>query len=100
MTLPMGADALALLAVKVFARQDLEPDLDHLDLDLPSVEAAIAELRSRVEAATVSSFEKLTEHCSRGKRRGRPPKWLTKGKRTNETRRGRPRKRQPEGDSY
>ena len=64
-TLPMGADALALLAVKAFARQDLEPDLDHLDLDLPSVEAAIAELRSRVEAATVSSFEKLTEHCSR-----------------------------------
>lgn len=64
-SLPVDTLGLADLAVKVFTRTDAEPDLDHLDLDLPSVEAAIEELRTRIEPLAVSSFEALTAHCER-----------------------------------
>jgi chromatin segregation and condensation protein Rec8/ScpA/Scc1 (kleisin family) len=63
--LPIGADDLAAMAYRVFSRQNAEPDLDHLDLDLPSVEAAIDELRARVAEMTMATFEDLTAHCSR-----------------------------------
>lgn len=63
--IPLDPVALAGLAGRVLARSEAEPDLDHLDLDLPSVDAAIAELRSRVFAATVASFDDLVVHCSR-----------------------------------
>jgi segregation and condensation protein A len=61
----IGTDELATMALKVFARQAAEPDLDHLDLDLPSVESAIDELRARVADVTMATFEDLTAHCSR-----------------------------------
>jgi len=64
-SLPVEADGLAEIAVRVFTRTDAEPDLDHLDLDLPNVESAIEELRTRIESLAVSSFEDLTEHCER-----------------------------------
>ncbi|MFB3050991.1 MAG: segregation/condensation protein A, partial [Acidimicrobiia bacterium] len=54
---------LAVLAAKVFMRRSQEPDLDHLDLDLPNVDSAIADLRHRIEAATTASFEDLIEDC-------------------------------------
>ena len=63
--LPVDADRLAMMAAKVFTRQTAEPDLDHLDLEQPSVEAAIKELRSRIEGLALASFEELTEHCER-----------------------------------
>jgi chromatin segregation and condensation protein Rec8/ScpA/Scc1 (kleisin family) len=63
--MPIDVDALAGIAFSVFARAGAEPDLDHLDLDLPSVEAAIDELRARVAELTMSSFEELTGHCTR-----------------------------------
>ena len=63
--IPVDPGALAGIALKVFSRRDGEPDLDHLDLDLPSVESAIDELRSRVSELTFSSFDDLTEHCQR-----------------------------------
>jgi segregation and condensation protein A len=63
--LPVDAGDLATIALRVFTRTPEEPDLDHLELDLPSVEAAIAELRARVADATVSDFDSLTEHCKR-----------------------------------
>jgi segregation and condensation protein A len=62
-TLPIDVQGLAVLAAKVFMRQSQEPDLDHLDLDLPNVDSAIADLRHRIEAATTASFEDLIEHC-------------------------------------
>ncbi|MGH8915470.1 MAG: segregation and condensation protein A [Acidimicrobiia bacterium] len=65
LTIPIDLDGLATLAGRVFAREGAEPDLDHLELDLPSVEAAIKEIRSRVEELAVASFEGLTEHCTR-----------------------------------
>lgn len=62
---PATPEELAALAEKVFTRATLEPDLDHLDLDLPSVEHAIEDLRERLRRIAVSSFEDLTEHCDR-----------------------------------
>ena len=64
-SLPVDADGLVALAGRVFARATLEPDLDHLDLELPSVELAIEELRERMRHSALSSFEDLTEHCRR-----------------------------------
>lgn len=63
--LPLDAVGLAALAARVFARSSAEPDLDHLDLDLPSVESAIDEIRTRVAELSMASFEDLTEHCTR-----------------------------------
>lgn len=63
--LPVDGIGLVRIAARVLARSEEEPDLDHLDLDLPSVEAAIAELRTRVAEATLADFEMLTEHCER-----------------------------------
>lgn len=63
--IPATPDQLAVTATKVFSRTALEPDLDHLDLELPSVELAIEDLQERLRLATVSSFEDLTEHCHR-----------------------------------
>jgi segregation and condensation protein A len=65
LTIPIDAHGLAFLAARVFAREGAEPDLDHLDLDLPSVETAIDEIRSKVAELTMASFEELTEHCTR-----------------------------------
>lgn len=46
------------------ARTEVDIPLDHLDLDLPSVEDAIAEIRRRVAAELESTFEKLVAHCA------------------------------------
>jgi segregation and condensation protein A len=63
--LPVDTTELARVAVRVFQRQIEEPDLDHLELDLPSVESAIDELRARITELAISDFEMLTEHCER-----------------------------------
>ena len=63
--LPVGRVGLARIAAEALSRVDLEPDLDHLDLELPSVEWAIADLRARIEEAAVASFDDLVEHCRR-----------------------------------
>ncbi|MBU1866050.1 MAG: hypothetical protein KKE89_06515, partial [Actinobacteria bacterium] len=42
-----------------------EPNLDHLDLDLPSVALAIDDLRKRLAAEVEADFDALTEHCKR-----------------------------------
>jgi segregation and condensation protein A len=65
LVMPFDANGLAGLARTVFSRAGAEPDLDHLDLDLPSVEAAIGEMRARVAELTMASFETLVEHCTR-----------------------------------
>lgn len=63
--LPVDGEGLVALYAKVLARAHLEPDLDHLDLELPSVDEALRDLRERVEMATVASFDNLVEHCRR-----------------------------------
>lgn len=63
--LPVDVNGLAAIADRVFSRSQLELDLDHFDLELPSVELAIDDLRARIERVTVSSFEDLVDHCER-----------------------------------
>jgi segregation and condensation protein A len=62
--IPVDSNGLASMAAKVLSREGAEPDLDHLDLELPSVEEAIDRIRDRVTELTMTSFEVLTEHCS------------------------------------
>ncbi|MFP5332756.1 MAG: segregation and condensation protein A [Acidimicrobiia bacterium] len=63
----IGVDAagMAQVAARVFSTRTLEPDLDHLELDLPSVQAAIDELRARVAEVAETTFEDLVAHCTR-----------------------------------
>ncbi|MEX0864368.1 MAG: ScpA family protein [Acidimicrobiia bacterium] len=63
--LPVDRVGLARIAAEALSRVDREPDLDHLDLELPSVESAIADLRARIEEVAVASFDDLVEHCRR-----------------------------------
>lgn len=63
--LPIDAAGLGTVASSVFGRVDPELEIDHLDLDLPSVEWAIKDLQSRVEADAVMRFDDLVEHCRR-----------------------------------
>jgi segregation and condensation protein A len=64
-SLPIGADDLSAIAARALTRAVEEPDLDHLDLELPSVAAAIEDLRTRIQDVIVSSFEDLVDHCHR-----------------------------------
>lgn len=63
--LPLDAGGLAELAERVLARGSEAPDLDHLDLDLPSVSDAIADLRRRLEEEIETDFARLTAHLHR-----------------------------------
>jgi segregation and condensation protein A len=63
--LPVGPESLARIAAIALSRVDAEPDLDHLELDMPSVEEAIDDLRSRIGELAVSHFDDLVEHCDR-----------------------------------
>lgn len=60
----LGPEALARLAGRVLSRGG-EPDLDHLDLDLPSVPAAIDDLRVKLRAQLEGDFDDLTDHLTR-----------------------------------
>jgi len=53
------------MADRVFTAPALEPDLDHLDLELPSVNDAIADVQVRVAAAVNTGFDDLVSHCER-----------------------------------
>ncbi len=64
-SLPLDAAGLARLAGSILDRGDGDPDLDHLELDLPSVQSAIDELRVRVAESVETTFEDLVDHCSR-----------------------------------
>lgn len=62
---PIDAEDLALLAARAIAVAGSEPDVDHLDLDLPSVADAIIDLRSRMAQHVESDFETMVAHCTR-----------------------------------
>jgi segregation and condensation protein A len=62
---PVDASGLARIAEDVLTRTSADPDLDHLDLDLPSVSDAIAELRRRIDAEIETDFQRLTSHLGR-----------------------------------
>lgn len=56
---------LGRLAQRIFAQAAAEPALDHLDLDLPSVSAAIADLRARLDRELEADFDHLVAHLER-----------------------------------
>jgi segregation and condensation protein A len=62
----LGTDAggLAAIAHRVLNRPR-DPDLDHLDLDLPSVEVAIEDLRRRITADVTTTFDAVAETLGR-----------------------------------
>lgn len=60
-----GAGELHRIAERVLRRLAAEPDLDHLDLELPSVSAAIADLRRRLDAEIETDFDHITAHLNR-----------------------------------
>jgi segregation and condensation protein A len=55
---------LSVIARRAIARQDAEPDLDHLDLQLPSVGDAISDLRRRMAGEVQAEFDELVTHCT------------------------------------
>ena len=65
--LRVGVDAIDLsrIAQRILRRVAAEPDLDHLDLELPSVSEAIADLRRRLDAEIETDFDRLTAHLHR-----------------------------------
>jgi segregation and condensation protein A len=63
--LDVDGQGLAHIAAAVLARLTQEPDLDHLDPDLPSVQVAIDELRGRMGGQMETTFDTLVVHCGR-----------------------------------
>lgn len=63
--LPVDAPGLAGIAARMLAQKTEEPDLDHLDLELPSVEAAIHDLRARIEEGVETSFGDVVTRSKR-----------------------------------
>ncbi len=63
--LGIDLEQFVLIAERAFEAAPDEPDLDHLDLDLPSVGDAIADIRIRVAALAETEFETLVAHCDR-----------------------------------
>ncbi|MBI5158023.1 MAG: segregation/condensation protein A [Acidimicrobiia bacterium] len=61
----VGSEELHRIAERVLRRLAAEPDLDHLDLELPSVSAAIADLRRRLDAEIETDFYRITAHLGR-----------------------------------
>ena len=61
----IDAAILAGTAAHLFERWTAQPDLDHLDLDLPSVEEAIGELQRRIANEMETDFDRVTAHCTR-----------------------------------
>ena len=67
-SLPAGVTPAALAEIMTSVNEEVRTEvdipMDHLDLDLPSVEEAIAAIRRRVAAELESTFERLVAHCS------------------------------------
>lgn len=65
LVLELTPDDLVKVAARVFAAAGEEPDTDHLDLDLPSVQEAMADIQVRLADAVDADFDALVEHCTR-----------------------------------
>ncbi|NHZ70316.1 MAG: segregation/condensation protein A, partial [Proteobacteria bacterium] len=63
--IPVDVAGLAAIAERVFSTQYAEPDVDHLDLDLPSVQDAMVDLQGRIAATITSDFDDIVAHCTR-----------------------------------
>ncbi len=63
--LNIDAHGLATIAEMVFAEPELDPDVDHLDLDMPSVQDAMIDLQERMASVISTDFDDVVSHCTR-----------------------------------
>jgi segregation and condensation protein A len=63
--LNVDAEGFLAIAEMVFSTPDIDPDVDHLDLELPSVQDAMIDLQARMAASITSDFEDVVSHCTR-----------------------------------
>jgi segregation and condensation protein A len=63
--IPVDVEAFAAIAQRVFTTPLNEPDVDHLDLDLPSVQDAMVDLQGRMASVITSDFDDVVAHCTR-----------------------------------
>jgi segregation and condensation protein A len=63
--IPVDLQTFAAIAERAFATPYADPDLDHLDLDLPSVQDAMIDLQGRMAAVAMAEFDDVVAHCVR-----------------------------------
>jgi segregation and condensation protein A len=63
--IPVDIAGFAAIAERVFTEPVLDPDVDHLDLDLPSVQDAMVDLQGRMASVVASDFDAVVAHCER-----------------------------------
>ena len=63
--IPVDVFGLAAIAQRVFSVPIDELDIDHLDLDLPSVHDAMVDLQGRMASVITSEFNDVVAHCTR-----------------------------------
>jgi chromatin segregation and condensation protein Rec8/ScpA/Scc1 (kleisin family) len=63
--IPVDLIGFAEIAERVFTTPLVDPDLDHLDLELPSVQDAMLDLQGRMASVITSDFEDVVAHCTR-----------------------------------
>jgi len=61
----VDVDGFAAIAQRVFMTPLDEPDVDHLDLDLPSVQDAMIDLQGRMASVITTDFDDVVAHCTR-----------------------------------
>lgn len=63
--IPVDIADFAAIAERVFTTPLVDPDLDHLDLELPSISDAMLDLQGRMASVITSDFEAVVAHCAR-----------------------------------
>ncbi|MCL1598160.1 MAG: segregation/condensation protein A [Actinomycetia bacterium] len=63
--IPVDLEGFATIADRVFSIPFLEPDIDHLDLDMPSVQDAMVDLQGRMAGVVNADFDDVISHCTR-----------------------------------
>lgn len=63
--IPVDGEELAEIAMRVFSTPLSEPDVDHLDLELPSVQDAMVDLQGRMASIVSSDFDTVVAQCTR-----------------------------------
>ncbi len=61
--IPVDLDGFVAIAHAVFTEPILDPDVDHLDLDLPSVQDAMIDLQGRMASVVTGDFDEVVAHC-------------------------------------
>jgi chromatin segregation and condensation protein Rec8/ScpA/Scc1 (kleisin family) len=61
--MPVDLAGFIALAERVFTMPIIEPTIDHLDLDLPSVQDAMVDLQGRMASVVTADFDEIVAHC-------------------------------------